>query len=610
MKLLKNYFSVFFICVFISIFAKLIFAFYDFADIEITEKLYAVFYGYKFDFAISAIIALLTLFFDFNQKLLLSISLFLILSLFCFLISDIMYFNDASRHISYEIKDAIIEAKGLFGTVLQKYLDLFIIGLITIIVLGALCFKLLNKNLNAIKFSKSYIPTKFLLITISVFFIRGMFQHIPLDPWHAYKIGNTKLAMLSLNGAYNLVFQNIRNEGDIKITPKYQVNNKLQSVKSLYTNNHQQPLKTSLAQPNIVMFFLESWGGAFLKDYGGEYDITPRFSEILKKSIRPKAMIANGHRTVEGIFSTLTSFQNPLGKSIARTSLQSFEYTSVINLLRERHYSSAFFQGSSSNTAAGNLAQNLGFEHSYGKHDIKKRNYQENYWGVHDPDLYNFVFEKITEMKTPFVIGVNGTTTHDDVVPKNYPQKRFTEDDVLNERLNTFRLSDEATYNFIQKVEKAYPNTIFVILADHTTRIPVDTNFHNYLIPFAIYSPKLKPKYIDEFMSQRDIAPTLTDLVLGDYYKIAPEFSGKSLLRDDNFFADYYHNGVLGVVKNNIAIETVGNQTKCFDVSDFKLNNIICPANTAEITNQIKSFTNLQQELLFKGKTKDFAKFR
>ncbi|MDP8080346.1 hypothetical protein [Phocoenobacter skyensis] len=98
MKLIKNYFTVFFICVFISIFAKLIFAFYGFADIEITEKLYAVFYGYKFDFAVSAIIAFLTLFFDFNKKLLLGVVLLLMLLLFGFLMGDIMYFNDTTPY--------------------------------------------------------------------------------------------------------------------------------------------------------------------------------------------------------------------------------------------------------------------------------------------------------------------------------------------------------------------------------------------------------------------------------------------------------------------------------------------------------------------------------
>ncbi|MDP8171255.1 hypothetical protein QJU96_08145 [Pasteurella skyensis] len=271
MKLIKNYFTVFFICVFISIFAKLIFAFYGFADIEITEKLYAVFYGYKFDFAVSAIIAFLTLFFDFNKKLLLGVVLLLMLLLFGFLMGDIMYFNDTSRHISYEIKDAVAEAQGLLGITLRKYLELFILGLISSAIFGVVFFKLLNKNLSAVKFTKSYLPVKLLLIAVSVFFVRGMVQHIPLNPSHAYKIGNPKLAMLSLNGAYNVIYQNIKNKGDIEMTPKYQVYNEAQSIKSLYMNNSKGvEYQKELEHPNIVLLFLESWGASFLKDYGGQ----------------------------------------------------------------------------------------------------------------------------------------------------------------------------------------------------------------------------------------------------------------------------------------------------------------------------------------------------
>ena len=610
MKLLKNYFLIFIICVVISFFSKIIFAFYNFYDVGLIDKIYAVFYGYKFDFAISAIIALLATFLDFNKKAMLTVSLILIISLFCFLMGDTMYFSDASRHISYEIKDALAESEGLFGTAIKEYRGLLICSIVSIFIIGIFSFKVLINNLQQIKLTKFYLLWKLLLVAISVFFIRGMFQHIPLDPWHSYRIGEPKLAMISLNSAYNAVFQNIRNKGDIKITPKYPVENELQNIHQLYGSEPIIYTQPKLTKPNIVIFFLESWSAAFFKDYGSEYDVAPKFSEILSQSIRPKAMIANGHRTVEGVFSTLTSFQNPLGKSVARTSLQSFKYKSLLDLLNKEGYSSAFFQGSNAGTAAGSLAQNLGFHDSYGRQDIKTRIYEENHWGVHDPDLYNFVFKKINNMHKPFIIGINGTTTHDVVLPKSVKKIHFTDDENLNNILNTYHFSDQATYDFIKEVENKYPNTIFVLLADHTARLKNAGDFLNYLIPFAIYSPKLKAQYIDSFISQRDIAPTLTDLVLGDYRKLAPSFSGKSLIRDHDFFGDFYSNGILGLVKNNVMLKMVNNKIKCFDVADFKPKEINCPKDAPQWANEIKSFTNAQQELLFKGKTLDFNQFR
>lgn len=610
MKSLKNYFVIFSLCFVISLISKFIFAFYNFADLPLSDITYAVFYGYKFDFAISAIIALLSTFVDFNKKMMLGLSFVLIIALFCFLMGDTMYFSDSSRHISYEIKDALAESEGLIGTAIKEYTGLLILSFVGLVVVASMAFYLLKNYLQVIKLDKFYLPWKLLLIAVSVFFIRGMFQHIPLDPWHAYRIGEPKLAMISLNSAYNAVFQNIRNKGDIQITPKYSVTNEQESIQHLYQEAPSLYQKPMLDKPNIVVFFLESWSAAFFKDYGSEYDVAPKFSEILAQSIRPKAMIANGHRTVEGVFSTLTSFQNPLGKSVARTSLQSFKYKSLLDLLNKEGYSSAFFQGSNAGTAAGSLAQNLGFHDSYGRHDIKERIYEENHWGVHDPDLYNFVVKKIEKMHKPFIVGINGATTHDVVLPKGVEKIHFTDDEELNDILNTYHFSDQATYDFIKQVEQKYPNTLFVLLADHTARLKNAGDFLNYLIPFAIYSPKLPAQYIDSFISQRDIAPTLTDLVLGDYRKLAPSFSGKSLIREHNFFGDFYSNGILGLVKNNVMLKMVNNQIKCFDVSDFKPKEITCPQEAATWANEIKSFTNAQQELLFKGKTQEFSKFR
>ncbi len=610
MKALKNYFIIFLLCLAISFAGKTLFAFYNFPEFTASQKWYAIFYGYKFDLAISAAIAFTATVIDFNKRWLVGFSLALILFYFSFLVGDTMYYQDAARHISYEIKDLFAEAEGLIGTAWQDYGHLLMASLVVFALLAYGGTKLLWRSLQAVRFTKSYIPVKLFIIAFTVFCLRGLAQHIPLDPWHAYKIGDAKLAMISLNGGYNALFQNIRNKGDIKITPAYAVINPEKSVQSLYAAPTDPYQGTALNKPNIVMLFLESWSAANFKHYGGAHDIVPEFEQILAKSIRPKAMIAGGHRTVEGVFTTLTSYQNPLGRAVGRTSLQAFHYTSLLDILKAEHYSSAFFQGSNAGTEAGSLAQNLGFTHSYGRWDIKERIYPENHWGVQDPDLYNFVLKKISTMKKPFIIGINGATTHDSVVPDGVKKLHFSDDPAVNDDLNAYHFSDAATGAFIRELSKRDPNTVFVIFADHVGGLKSDSNFLQYLIPFAIYSPKLAPKYIDAFVSQRDIAPTLLDLVSGDYQKLAPAFSGKSLLRDHDFFADYYANGVLGVVKGNTAIESVGKNFTCYAVGDFHPKKETCPANAADTMNAVKAWTNLQQKLLFDGKTQQFGNYR
>lgn len=606
MSFIKNYFFIFIISYLVLFFTKILFAFY-FHGINFSY-IYAVIWGYKFDFATSGIIALLATFLDFHKKSLITFACVLILVVFCIQIGDIMYFYDSQRHISYEIKDALNDAYGLIFVAITTHKILLLSSIAIFVILGIFSYKFLSFTCSKVNINKSYVFKKLFLIALSVFFIRGMFTHIPLNPWQANQIGNQSKAMVALNGTYNLIYSNLRNKSNIQQNPKYQSIDEIKSVKSLYSKS--TLVDKPLNSPNIVMFFLESFSATFLKTYGDSVNAAPYLDEYIKNSFHPKGMISNGHRTTEGMFATLTSFQNPLGQSVAKTKLQSYNYVSLIGLLKKyKNYSSAFFQGTNKETSGtGSLAQSLGFEFSYGKADVKKRIYEENFWGVHDKDLYNFAYEKLSSMNKPFIIGINGATTHDLTLPKGIKVKKYVENEEQNMRYNTFSFADESMHEFVQSIKKTYPNTIFIFLADHCGSGINDSNFLNYFIPFAIHG--IGSKYINEYVSQRDIAPTIVDLIIGDYTKIAPSFSGKSLLRDSEFFGDYYHNGVLGIVKDDIAYEYNNDKITCYDVSSFKDKQIKCPPHANEISNQVKSFTNISQDLLFDGKTYDFYKYR
>jgi len=389
----------------------------------------------------------------------------------------------------------------------------------------------------------------------------------------------------------------------------------IQSFAKLYNNKNIENNITLplLNKPNVVFFFLESWSAVNMKSYGFSKVTTPFYDSILKKSIHPKAMMAGGHRTTEGMFSVLTSYQNPLGKSIAKTQLQGFKYSSIIKTLNKRGYQSAFFQGTSKETSGtGSLAQSLGFKRSYGKRDIKERVYEENYWGVQDPDLYNFSLKIIDQIGEPFVIGINGATTHDDKIPKGVKTIKFVKDKEKNAQLNALHFSDKALGDFMNNIEAKYPNTLFLLFADHCGGVK-GNSFENYLIPFAMYHKNLKAKNYNVYLSQRDIAPLIYDTVIGDYHESNISFSGKSLLSDKNFFADYYHNGTLGWIENNEIVELniATNKNQCYEIVNFKNHKITCQNNSiTTISNKMLSFTKISQELLFKGETEKFKKYR
>lgn len=618
---MRNYFLIFFLSYFIFITTKFIFIFYSqdyFNTLALQNQIYAIFWGYKFDFAASSIIALICTLFNFNKRLFSFLSAVLLTTIFLTQIGDILYFDDASRHIGYEILDIFNDAGSLFMTAYSQHFLITIIAICLGIIIFFTTYKLFS-NLKKVLVNKFYFLNFFLIILISIFFIRGMFQHIPLHPWQSNEIGNSQQATIALNPTYNIIYSIINKRkklSQIKL-PKVSKDIINQSFKSIYSSKKDNtPLPLVKTKPNVIFLFSESWSAQFMQSYGFEKQTTPVFDELLKQSIRPKLMIANGHRTTEGIFASLTSFQNPLGKTVAKTQLQNYKYDSIMDRFDSLNYTSAFFQGSSKDTSGtGSLVNNLGFQESYGKRDIKERNYEENYWGVQDEDLYNFIFKKLesSEIKEPFVIGINGASTHDSITPKEYKTSSFSKDEDLNSKLNTLKYSDFAMGEFIKQIEKKYPNTIFVLFSDHCGG-KIKGSTENYMIPFAIYSKKLiKPKFYDTVLSQRDIAPTIYEIIFGDYSKTNLNFSGKSLISDENFYADYYHNGVLGWIenKNIIEVNLATNKLECFEFdNNLKREKIKCNKDSNKLKEKALSFTTVSQKLLFEGKTKNFITYK
>ena len=617
---MKNYFLIFLVSYFTILATKFVFIFYlghQFSDFTTLELIYAIFWGIKFDFAASAILAFTVSFFDLNKKIFALMGSVGVVAIFLTQIGNIFYFDESNRHVAYEIFDMLHDAQSLFMTAFSQHTTMALLAISTSFFM-LLIFYMFFQNIKESKINRYYFIKTFVIILVSVFFVRGMFQNIPLHPWQANEIGDSRLANVSLNSIYTIVYSAANRK---KKLDKVQIVNLDKtileaSLKSIYQDDAiNADLPQIKTKPNVVLFFLESWSVEFMSAYGFNGNTTPVYDSLLKKSLHPRFMIANGKRTTEGIFATLTSYQNPLGETIAKTQLQNFEYDSIIFELTSNGYDSAFFQGSSKDTSGtGSLANSLGFKQSYGKKDIKERMYEENYWGVQDTDLYNFIEKKIEDkdVKEPFVLGINGATTHDSITPKGYKKQRFIEDNKLNDKLNALNYSDYALGEFIKNIEEKYPNTIFVLFADHCAG-GIKGNMENYMIPFAIYSKALiQPKKVDVVLSQRDIAPTVYDLILGDHSKNMPNFTGKSLISNKKFYADYFTNGILGWIETNDVIElnTITNHLECFVLNNLNTEKIACNDKHEEMKKRALALTLKSQELLFSGETKKIKEYK
>ena len=140
----------------------------------------------------------------------------------------------------------------------------------------------------------------------------------------------------------------------------------------------------------------------------------------------------------------------------------------------------------------------------------------ENAWGVCDEDLFSKAHSilKSRDQTKPALLFMLTTSNHR---PFTYPSNKI---DIPSgeSRAGAVKYTDYAIGKFLHSVkgEEWAQNTIFVIVADHSTegRGQFDLEVQDFHIPMWIWSPRLfKPEIVEQRGSLIDLLPTLIDLM-------------------------------------------------------------------------------------------------
>jgi len=600
-----------------------------FTDLPTSNLIAAFINGLAFDLAIAGLIMLLLLIpfwlisrFASNLGAYTRFIYFFVAALVLTQTSDTLYFADAGRHVSYEIRDVFNDASSLFLTAIEQHSVFIIIAIVLSLFTTVFVFKLslklskwLFNTLNATFVQKiiQHEVAFLFLFFISIVCIHGGITGVPQEPLTAFISGNTAEGQITLNGAYNISHRLLSNNGRVtKINIPLPKNLTPQQILNQQdTNATPKTIEGDSNAYNVVFVFLESWQAAQMKSYGGDEDVTPFFDSLRAQAISPHYVYSGGGRTTEGLFASLCSYQNPLGQTIAQSQLQSFDYLCLPHILKNKGWETAFFQGSNKNTSGtGIFAQRLGFEKSLGKSSITHPKFKFNKWGAQDPDLYDFVLEQTQTMQEPFFVGINTTTTHDDELPDSI-KPQFGMDTAMERYNSTLNFADQALKDFLtqyQLVKHSKP-TIFVLLSDHTAG-KFRNDFTKALIAGIIYSPDLGLKQtLKRSVHHRDFAPTLLSLL---NINSPNSFAGNSMLepRHTLWDAEYYSSGHLLVTKDDtlINVNLISQQQHCFNLNYPLLKTISkqCSEENTAMANSALGFTHYSQDLLFNGKTTQF----
>lgn len=607
---------------------KLLFAFSYPAlhnDLSTSQLFATLLWGLRFDLAVAAQLALIVYLFAYLlfrtaklpfQRTLPLAGLLVIALLVAIQGGDLVYYGVSGRHLGYELKETLNSGGALALSALTSYREIVLLALSLQLIISLAGFTLLRftaQRLADTPFRSAKPEIQLLLaIVIGAFFSRGGVQIVPLEPLHAQEIGSTNRATLALNGAYNAIFSSATGYAISPVIGSAEAED-YELVTRLYPTSEPVALP-SPSRKNVIIVFLESWSAAHMASYFGSDAVTPHFDQFREAGISSWITLAGGSRTTEGLFATLCSAQNPLGGTIAQTQLQNYDYDCLPEFLGANGYISAFFQGSLANTSGtGAFAKTLGFQQSYGSREYEAHRFPENSWGYHDPDIYDAALTWMKAQNQPVLLGINTNSTHDNQLPDGVAPL-LPESDRVSQYKNILHFADGALGEFLANLRNAslWDNSIVVLVADHIGKAP-ESPLLKYAVPLAIGGGGIERRYVDGPSSQRDIAPTVQNL-LG--FPTSPWYAGISLLQETpDRFADYYHAGRLGWLTatdlQNILVKNT-QRIQCYNPrADWGMNHSTPCGEGSQLRAEIGiAFTRVQQTLLFAGKLNQFQQIR
>ena len=283
-----------------------------------------------------------------------------------------------------------------------------------------------------------------------------------------------------------------------------------------YPFMHHQASATPRARPyNLVVFLQESLGAEYVGTLGG-LPLTPNFDTLATEGLLFTNLYATGTRTVRGIEATVCGFPPTPSSSVVKLGLSQQGFFTIAELLARRGYETEFLYGGESNfDNMRGFFLNDGFDRVIDEAAFTAPVFR-GIWGVSDEDLVRRANDTfVAHGDRPFFALMLSTSNHP---PFEYPAGRITLfEQPENSVHNAMKYADFAIGEFFRlaRREAYFRNTIFVVVADHNTRVwgrdlvPVE-RFH---IPALVIGPGVRARRWDGLASQIDLPPTLLDLM-------------------------------------------------------------------------------------------------
>ena len=400
-------------------------------------------------------------------------------------------------------------------------------------------------------FIKLIITLGFLLL-----FIRGGWQPIPINESNAYFSKKMIVNDISVNSNWNFFNNIFRNMRNFNKNPYEKYSKKELNIfkKNMFSNNKVDTILEILNtnQPNIVYIILESWSADNIVSLGGLDGITPNFNKLEKSGLLFTNFYSNGWTSDQAITSIFSSFPVFPYHAIINQNDKSRKLNCINKSLKNYH-SSFFFGGQ---LTYGNIKAYLisqGFDLVKDEDDYS--GLPSGRLGVHDEFMFQEFKNEIKNLPSPFFTTLFTLSSHS---PYDFPDKHFLSFNSKHDPyVNSVAYTDKCLGNFFESVknEKWYPNTLFVIMADHSHNSPIYRKLaekERFKIPMLFYGNVLKQNYkgkkCGNLGSQLDISTTILNQ-LG--YNSNEYLYGSDLLDGDSFVPYAFPGGFAGITSSS-----------------------------------------------------------
>lgn len=357
------------------------------------------------------------------------------------------------------------------------------------------------------------------LVLITLFLaIRGGWQLTPINQSMAYFSNNIVLNHASVNTEWNLIQDVINNKFDNENPYKYYEKYEAKKiVSSLFKKPSQSTVKVLKSErPNIVLIVLESFTAELIGSLGGEQGVTPNIDNLAAEGILFEQVYAAAGRTDKGITATISGFPAQAIRSIIKQNAKHEKLPGIAQELAFNSYSTSFYYGGESeffNIKSYILSH--GYKTLVDKHSFLSKDMNSK-WGTYDEKVFSKQMKDMDTVKQPFFSTILTLTNHE---PFELPVKsHFPGDDVENKFRSTTFYTDSCLGAYLKEAKKKpwYKNTLFVILADHSHRLPANLAEHDprrYRIPLLFFGNMIKPEFrgtrISKTGNQTDLVATI-----------------------------------------------------------------------------------------------------